>query len=829
MTRDSTPSLACCNSAQLSAKDRDHFERQAAATRLSDPSFSRWAIGYGVIVHDALTQVRVHELANALVANGTVAHRQDVLELLMAADKLASAGMWLVAHMTYAQRVFVDGSALSTADFKTTPEGHTGGSLNMVPAYVGYLTANALSGLTRGWLMGQGHCVAAIDAVNVLVGNVHAEHASRYALDDVGLSRFVSDFYSYAITPDGRPASPLGSHVNASTAGGILEGGYLGFAELLYPHLSMPGERLVAFLSDGAFEEQRGSDWAPRWWRPSDCGLVAPIMVLNGRRIEQRSGIAQAGGERWLHQHLKLNGFDPVGIDGRDPASYVWGIIEIEERLKASATAFSEHRHDAIRMGYGIAEAPKGFGFPGAGSNRAHNLPLAGNPAIDPSARDEFNTAVRGLWVAPALRDEALLSVRTHARQARPLERDHPMAARTVPAPNLPEPQWRVVGDGTVESPMAMIDEYFLEVVRTNPQFRARVGNPDELRSNQLGKTLDQLKHRVLAPEPGVAEAVDGCVITELNEEAVVCAALGNKAGLNLVVTYEAFGMKMLGALRQEIIFARHLVQAGRPPNWLSVPIVLTSHTWENAKNEQSHQDPSLAEALLGEMADAARVLFPPDANTAAAMLHQLYRQRGRIAALVVPKRAVAHRFNGDAARSLADQGAVVVSGHPTQAAVILAATGAYQLEAALRAEARLVRHGVNVALIYVAEPARLRAPRDVHEAVWVVSDAVCEQWFPPGVPRVFLTHTRPEPYLGVLRRVDSGPKTTKALGYINRGGTLDVNGLLFANRCTWAHAVAAAAAVLGRAPSDFLGIEEVAAVNDQGDPSVLTREGRAS
>jgi hypothetical protein len=51
---------------------------------------------------------------------------------------------------------------------------------------------------------------------------------------------------------------------------------------------------------------------------------------------------------------------------------------------------------------------------------------------------------------------------------------------------------------------------------------------------------------------------------------------------------------------------------------------------------------------------------------------------------------------------------------------------------------------------------------------------------------------------LGVLRRVDEGPDRTRALGYISRGGTLDVAGMLFANRCTWAHAVEAAAAVAG-------------------------------
>src|SRR3972149_2637556 len=62
---------------------------------------------------------------------------------------------------------------------------------------------------------------------------------------------------------------------------------------------------------------------------------------------------------------------------------------------------------------------------------------------------------------------------------------------------------------------------------------------------------------------------------------------------------------------------ARRHREIGRPPGWLSLPLIATSHAWENAKNEQSHQDPTLPEALLGEMADTSRVLFPIDANSA--------------------------------------------------------------------------------------------------------------------------------------------------------------------------------------------------------------------
>jgi phosphoketolase len=154
----------------------------------------------------------------------------------------------------------LDGRDLTPEDFKLNPEGHTGGTLNMVPAYTGYMAANAITGLTRSWIMGQGHCVSAIDSVNLLLDNMTTAHAERYSLTEEGLTRYVRDFHSYRLRADGRPDSPLGSHVNAHTAGGMTEGGYLGFVELQYVHMPLPGERLVVFLSDGAFEEQRGSD-----------------------------------------------------------------------------------------------------------------------------------------------------------------------------------------------------------------------------------------------------------------------------------------------------------------------------------------------------------------------------------------------------------------------------------------------------------------------------------------------------------------------------------------------------------------------------------------
>ncbi len=806
--------------------------RDSRARLPDDPAFARWAAGYGVIRHTPVTRVRLAALADRLAREGVRGDGVPVWDLLHALDRVTSAGLWLVVHMTYARRVRLDGRPLDAEDFKPRPEGHTGGSLNMVPAYAGYLAANALTGVTRAWLMGQGHCVAAVDSVNLLAGNMTPAHAARYGLSDEALTRYVRDFYGYRLDEQGRPDSPLGSHVNAHTAGGILEGGYLGFAELQWVHMPLPGERLVAFLSDGAFEEQRGADWAPRWWRAEDSGLAVPIMINNGRRIDQRTTMSQQGGVGWLVRHLRLNGFDPIVFDGRDPAAFVWAILEAEARLQAAGEAVRQGRaRYPVPLPYGVAVAPKGYGFPGAGTNLAHNLPLMANPHTDRRAARRFNQGARRLWVPPDELRAAAALLQRHEASGRPRERDHALAARDVALREAPEPAFRPVEPAalaeperwTRASPMDAVDAGFTALVRANPHLRPRVGNPDEMRSNRLLATLEALKFRVTAPEPGVPESVHGAVITALNEEAVACAALANKGGINLIHTYEAFGTKMHGALRQEVIFAHHCAQAGRPQRWLSIPLVLTSHTWENGKNEQSHQDPSMAEAMLGELSHVSRVVFPADFNTAAAAVHALYQTRGQLWTLVVPKApAIPDLFTaGEAQRLVAEGGCRLDrAGHRSgEAELILAAVGAYQLGEVLAASRRLAARDVPHAVVYLFEPGRFRRPRSEGEGAHQAPAALRAALFPARArARLLLTHTRPEWLRGLLEPLQEAERVA-ALGYVSRGGTYDTPGLLFANRSSWAHVVAGAARLLGLEPAALLEEAELEALAGRRSP----------
>lgn len=785
--------------------------------------FQTWSKGYGVIQHQENTQAQVKTTIDKLASAG--ADTSQLIALFAAADRITNACMWLVVHQAYVRKIDLQGNSLSAEDFKEFPQGHVGGSLNMVPAYVGYMLANALSGITRSWIMGQGHCVAAIDSVNLILDNLLPEHAARYNLSAEGLTRFCTDFYSYQLNQQGLPDSPLGSHINSHTAGGSLEGGYLGFADLQYVHMPLPGENLIAFLSDGAFEEQRGADWAAHWWRAEDSGPAIPIMIFNGRRIDQRSMISQEQGLATFVQHLQNHDFDPMVFDGTDPAAFACMILQAEqlinERTKSPITY-------PIKLPYGIAVAKKGAGFYGEGTNAAHNLPLGANPHIDATARLHFNTSAQRLFVPLTDILPAKNALQNHTQTNRPKERLHPIANRDSHIEQFPKLNFAPLE--TTVSPMDGIDASFIAYVQANPHLRPRVGNPDEILSNHLKTTLNTLKHRVTEVEMPAAEAIDGKIITALNEEAVACACFGNKAGINLIVTYEAFGTKMLGAIRQELIWSDHLFAKQQEPGWISVPVVLTSHAYENGKNERSHQDPTLCEALLDEPDDISRVLFPADYNSACMALDSCYHSRGKIFTLVVPKNELPVVFDENQAAQLAKDGITrVISDNANESSsstsIILTAIGAYQLQQVLRAQKRLSEHGITTYINYLLEPSRFRQPHNAREEQLHIHHALQEQYYPTSIPaRVFVSHTHPEVMAGILRPLDSG-KHTLFLGFINQGGTLDTEGMLFVNHQTWAHIVLAATECLGLDSSTLFYPNEIAALNGELNPQGIIIE----
>ena len=151
---------------------------------------------------------------------------------------------------------------------------------------------------------------------------------------------------------------------------------------------------------------------------------------------------------------------------------------------------------------------------------------------------------------------------------------------------------------------------------------------------------------------------------------------------------------------------------------------------------------------------------------------------------------------------------------------MVLTAIGAYQLEEVLRASARLAETDVPHSVVCMLEPGRFRSPRNEGERLHLAPAEVRDDLYPDSVsPRVFVSHTRPEPLLGALQPLHTGHQSTGGLGFIGNGGTLTVPGLLFVNRCSWAHVLLEVARVLGMAQEDFLSQPELEALSGKASP----------
>jgi len=156
------------------------------------------------------------------------------------------------------------------------------------------------------------------------------------------------------------------------------------------------------------------------------------------------------------------------------------------------------------------------------------------------------------------------------------------------------------------------------------------------------------------------------------------------------------------------------------------------------------------------------------------------------------------------------------------RAKIILAAVGAYQLIEMLAASRRLAERKIAHHVVYLLEPGRFRQARTDGEQGHQATAVIREELFPPEVPaRLCVTHTRPEVIQGLLGPLWSG-KQSRVLGYIAQGGTLNTSGLMFINRCTWAHCLEEAAKLLGISRDRFLTAVECDALDGRMSPQNL-------
>lgn len=279
--------------------------------RARNQAADRWARGYELVRHRFDTQERVFRMAEQLAARQISGNGLPVFDVLAAADQLASSAMVLILQETCTQaNPSLGDSGVTSAKGDPIP---ATGALNMVAAYVGYLSINALTGRTRPWVIEGEKGTVAVDAVDRLraaVADAHLPSGDFLGVEDP--------------TSQGSPASR---------------------------------PPLVAFLSDGAFEARKLTALIERW-RRGGAKAVTPILLNDGSCIRRFEYSQSAGIEQFVSS-LRRDGFDPIVIDGRDPAAFTWAIFEIECRVAAVADVSPCFCHPSEKLApCAIAVAP---------------------------------------------------------------------------------------------------------------------------------------------------------------------------------------------------------------------------------------------------------------------------------------------------------------------------------------------------------------------------------------------------------------------------------------------------------------------------------------
>ena len=204
--------------------------------------------------------------------------------------------------------------------------------------------------------------------------------------------------------------------------------------------------------------------------------------------------------------------------------------------------------------------------------------------------------------------------------------------------------------------------------------------------------------------------------------------------------------------------------------------------------------------------------------------MHRIYQTKGEFWTLVVSKRGIANLLTADESNQLLDQGAIRLdwAGHKLEdPQVILTAIGSYQLEEVLKASQRLRHYDLPHSVVYMLEPGRFRIPRDGEELAHAAGGLPAAVASTPAPPcPAFLS---PTPALSPWRAPCSPyiPATPPPAFWasVNQGGTLDKDGMLFINRCTWAHVLAEVAQVLDRPLDDWLSQNELDALHGRRSP----------
>ncbi|PIN93087.1 phosphoketolase [Candidatus Pacearchaeota archaeon CG10_big_fil_rev_8_21_14_0_10_31_24] len=568
--------------------------------------------------------------------------------------KYVRAANYLSAIQLYLKDNFLLERELNPEDIKPRLLGHWGTcpGINFVYANMNYLIQKTKASMML--VIGPGHGFPALQSNLFMEGTLEDFYPkAKQNLEGIG---YIAREFSW---PYGFP-----SHSNPGAPGVILEGGELGYSLSTSYGAILDNPELIVTCLVGDGEAETGPT-ATAWHLnkfidPAINGAVLPIVHLNGYKISGPTIYGRMSDSDLLSL-FKGYGYDPVIVEGSDDKIYEKMADVIEKSYnkikEIQKLARKGKKIIAPRFPMIILRTLKGW----TGIKELNGQKMEGNfpshQVVGKKAKESKyeRTAVENWFRSYKFEElfdakkgfcEEILKL-VPKKELRVGNNKHAYCTKTYEKLILPDIKKfsedakipGTIGSSSMRRTGAYLNEVF-KLNRKNKNFR--LFSPDETYSNKLDEVFKTTSRAFVWPlKPWDKDlAPNGRVIEMLSEHSLQGLAQGyNLTGRHMIfASYEAF-IEIVSSMKDQyekfIRVAKEYPWRGKIP---SFNYILTSSGWRQEHNGFSHQNPSFIGNALEKCDGLTRVYFPPDGNSALAVLKECLSSTGRINVIVAGK-----------------------------------------------------------------------------------------------------------------------------------------------------------------------------------------------
>lgn len=589
-----------------------------------------------------------------------------------AIKKYVRAANYISAAQIYLQNNFLLNNRLTFADIKPRLLGHWGTcpGINFLYANLNFLIKKY--NFDSLFILGPGHGFPALQA-NLFLEGTLGKYYPLATQNEAGFGYICKNFS----WPYGFP-----SHSNPGAPGVILEGGELGYSLSTAYGSVLDNPDLITFCLIGDGEAETGplsASWhLSKLINPARDGAVLPILHLNGYKISGPTFFGRMS-KKDLKDLFSGYGYEPMFISGKNIYEKAQEVLDEAYRKikKIQDFARSGILKVPARFPMIIMETPKGW----TGIKKLHDQKIEGNclshqvtAPLAKTEKVELNALESWLesYEFSSLFDgdlgfsEEVLSI-LPSRGKRLGESKHALGGEMVkklilPSANEFAEDARI--PGTIgSSSMRRVGAYLNKVFEMNKD-NFRLMSPDETYSNKLDEVFRITKRVFGLPIEKWDKDLskDGRVMECLSEHNLQGLLQGYVlTGRHAVfASYEAFIQIVSSMVDQYAKFlsvARETHWRGEIP---SLNYILTSSGWRQEHNGFSHQNPGFIDGILKRQGSFANVYFPPDGNSALAVIKKMLESRSEINLLVAGKTQEPRWLTPELAERELEEGAMI-------------------------------------------------------------------------------------------------------------------------------------------------------------------------